>query len=217
MSGAVIQLIVLAAIAVFVAIRLSSVLGTRDGYEAPIEPRDTAEPARDFEVIEGGLEEDISDHFEIDSDNGQAIVAMKRVEPSFNVTEFLSGARQAYEMILMAFENDDRDTLEEFLAPDVYEGFSAALDERADKGLTVEADFIGVRDLKLSGAIFDEATKAAELTVSFTGELTSVVTDYEGNVVEGSKTEIKRQKDTWTFERVMGSENPNWILVATGA
>ena len=216
MSGGIIQLLVLAAIAVFVAIRLSSVLGTRDGYEAPAEPQDKSVPERDFEVIEGGLEQDISDHFDLDSTQGKAVMSMKEAEPSFNLTEFLSGARQAYEMILMAFENDDRDTLETFLAADVYEGFSAALDERADKGLTVEAEFIGVRDLKLVNAGFNEMTNAAELTVSFTGELTSVVKDYEGTVVEGSKSEIKRQKDSWTFERVMGADDPNWVLVATG-
>ncbi|MEM0976233.1 MAG: Tim44/TimA family putative adaptor protein [Pseudomonadota bacterium] len=216
MSGPVIQLLVLAAIAIFVAMRLSSVLGTRDGFEAPVDPKTERKPARDFEIIEGGLDEDITDHFDADSPEGQALAEMKRAERSFNVTEFLSGARQAYEMILMAFENDDRDTLESFLAPDVYEGFAAALDERADKGLTVDAEFVGVRDIKLVGATFDTSNNMAELTISFTGELTSVVKDYDGQVVEGSKSEIKRQKDVWTFARLMGTEDPNWQLVATG-
>ncbi|MEO1562347.1 MAG: Tim44/TimA family putative adaptor protein [Pseudomonadota bacterium] len=215
MGGPVIQLVVLAGIALFVAIRLSSVLGTRDGYEAPIEPK-KVNKTHDFEVIEGGLDQDIADHFDVESSEGKALAEMKQAESSFNITEFLGGARQAYEMILMAYENDDRDTLEAFLAEDVYEGFSAALDERADKGLTVEAEFIGVRDLKMVGATFDSGAKFAEVTVAFTGELTSVVKDYDGNIVEGSKTEIKRQKDVWTFGRVMGSDDPNWQLVATG-
>ena len=48
------------------------------------------------------------------------------------------------------------------------------------------------------------------------GELTSVMRDAEGNVVEGDANEIRRQKDIWTFARKMGAQNPNWQLVATG-
>ena len=27
---------------------------------------------------------------------------------------------------------------------------------------------------------------------------------------------IKKQRDVWTFARIMGSDDPNWKLVATG-
>jgi predicted lipid-binding transport protein (Tim44 family) len=52
--------------------------------------------------------------------------------------------------------------------------------------------------------------------VRFVGELTSVVKNAAGEVVEGNPNEIKRQKDVWTFARKMGMDNPNWQLVATG-
>ncbi|MEO0342524.1 MAG: Tim44/TimA family putative adaptor protein [Pseudomonadota bacterium] len=217
MGGPLIQLLVLAGIAIFVAFHLSSILGTRDGFEPnPEDDVESKKSRRGFEVIEGGLDQDISDHFDLDSAEAKALMSMKAAEPEFTVEEFMSGARQAYEMILMAFENDDRDVLEQFLAEDVYEGFSAALDERADKGLIVEAEFIGLRDIKMAGVTFDEAAKFAEVTMSFTGELSSVVKDHDGKVVEGSKSEIKRQKDVWTFARTMGADDPNWELVATG-
>ena len=50
----------------------------------------------------------------------------------------------------------------------------------------------------------------------FVGELTSVVRNAEGEIVEGNPTEIKRQRDVWTFARDMGADDPNWQLVATG-
>ena len=56
----------------------------------------------------------------------------------------------------------------------------------------------------------------AEITVRFSGELTSVVRNKAGDVVEGKPDEIKRQRDIWTFARAMGSDDPNWLLVATG-
>ena len=218
MGEAAIQLIVLAAIALFLILRLRSVLGTREGFEPTVEAQaPMRERASNFEVIEGGVDQDIADHVDVESEMGQALRAMKTKEPGFSVGEFLSGAGQAYEMILMAYENDDRETLENLLADDVYEGFSEALDARADQGLRVDAEFVGLRENRLYDASFDVTSGLAEITLKFQGELTSVVTDIDGKVVEGSKTDIKRQKDIWTFARVMGSEDPNWELVATEA
>ena len=34
--------------------------------------------------------------------------------------------------------------------------------------------------------------------------------------IEGDAKKIKRQKDSWTFARTMGSDDPNWKLIATG-
>ena len=52
--------------------------------------------------------------------------------------------------------------------------------------------------------------------MSFIGEMTSVVKNSSGEIVEGDSKQIKRQKDTWTFSKDILSDNPNWILVATG-
>jgi len=216
------QLIILAAIAVFLILRLRSVLGTRTGFEGPPDrlsqaPQTASKDERPFEVIEGGgTDQDIADHVEVESDAGKALAAMKREEPDFFVSDFLAGSRQAYEMILMAYESGDLETLREFLAPDVYAGFEAAVEERDEKGFTVDARFIGVREMKLKEARFDDLDNVADITVRFVGELTSVVRNAEGDVVEGDPSEIKRQADVWTFSRLMGSDNPNWLLVATG-
>jgi predicted lipid-binding transport protein (Tim44 family) len=219
MSSPVIQLLVLAAIAIFLILRLRDVLGTREGFEKPAVTRkaDQSEEKRgQFQVIEGGPDADIADHVPEGSEAAKALAAMKAAEPSFNVGEFLGGARGAYEMILMAFEAGDLAKIRPFLADDVYESFAAVVEERARKGLTVEADFVGLRELKLLDAEFDPATREGEVTVRFIGEVTSVVRDKSGEIVEGNPKEVKRQKDAWTFGRIMGSENPNWLLVATG-
>lgn len=68
----------------------------------------------------------------------------------------------------------------------------------------------------LKDATFDTDTGEAEMKVRFVGELTSVVRDKGGDIIEGSKSSIKQQKDVWTFARVVGSDDPNWRLVATG-
>jgi len=218
MNTAIIQLLVLAGIAVFLILRLRSVLGTREGFETPRTPIDAGPERRNpgFKVIEGGPDPDIIDHVPEDSEAAAALAEMKRAEPSFAVGEFLSGARGAYEMILMGFENGDMEQIRPFLGDDVAETFAEVIKMREDQGLTVEAEFIGVREVSLHDATFVTDTGEANVAVKFVGELISVVHNAKGDLVEGEPGKSKRQKDVWTFERMMGSDDPNWRLVATG-
>lgn len=221
MDSAVLQLLVLAGIAIFLVLRLKSVLGTREGFEKPTIPDNGVAQSRrsgrpEFEVIEGGPDTDISDHAEPGSPTADALAQMKRAEPEFHVGDFLHGARQAYEMILMAFEQGDMDALVPFLARDVYESFMEVVEERERQGLTVQATFVGLRDVRIIGAAFDPDSGEGEVTVRFDAELTSAVRNAAGEIVEGDLNEIKRQKDIWTFARRMGVDDPNWQLVATG-
>lgn len=216
MNSPLIQLLVLAGIAVFLILRLKSVLGTREGFEKPKAPAPTAPSNRpEFEVIEGGPDRDITDHVPEESQMAQDLAAMKRVEPDFSVTEFVQGARAAYEMIIMGFEKGDLNEIQPFLAEEVYEAFVDGVAAREDQGLIIEAEFIGVRETAVQAVMFDKDSNLAEISMRFVGELTSVVRDKAGDVIEGSPTEVKRQKDTWTFARTMGADDPNWLLVAT--
>ena len=96
------------------------------------------------------------------------------------------------------------------------ETFADVVEAREKEGLTIDATFVGVRELALADAAFNKKTREGEVTVKFVGELTSVVRDKDGEIIEGNPKEIKRQKDVWTFARKMGSDDPNWLLVATG-
>lgn len=217
MNGPIIQLLVLAGIAVFLILKLRSVLGTREGYEKPFE-QERSEPSRrsSFEVIDGGPDLDITDHVPENSEAAKALAEMKRKEPSFTVNEFLRGARGAYEMILMGFEAGDLASIKPYLSEDVYDSFASVVADREKKGLTIEANFIGISELALNDATLDDKTNEAELSVRYIGELTSIVRDKGGDIIEGDEKKVKRQKDVWTFARTMGENDPNWILVATG-
>jgi predicted lipid-binding transport protein (Tim44 family) len=218
MNSSLLQLLVLAGIAVFLILKLRAVLGTREGFEKPPLPADSArsKAKRGFEVIEGGLDRDISDHVADGSDAANALALMKQAEPSFSVSEFLKGARGAYEMILMAFERGEIDDIRPFLNDEVEASFAQAINAREREGLTIEAKFVGLREMTIEDAEFDETTITGEVTVRFLGELTSVVRDKAGVVVDGHPTNVKRQRDSWTFARRMGVQDPNWQLVATG-
>ena len=217
MSAQMIELLILFAIAAFVLFRLKSVIGTRTGYEAPPDylTRDRAQPqARPGEVAEDEGEAGLGRP--VPENARPALAAMREAEPEFSLSEFLDGARGAYEMILMAYEAGDRSTFKGLLSPEVFAAFDTMIAEREGKGLKVDARFIGVRDLRLEGASFDPDTGEGELTLRFVGELITAVRDSEGRVVEGDPNEVRRQTDVWTFSRRMGSKDPNWLLSATG-
>lgn len=218
MNSPLIQLLVLAGIAIFLILRLKSVLGTREGFEKPpVSKQPESSTRRDFEVIEGGPDRDITDHVPEGSPQAQEFAAMKRIEPAFSLADFVQGARGAYEMIVMGFERGNLKEIEPFLAEDVFETFVGVVSAREDQGLTIEAEFVGVRETAVQDVHFDKDSNRAEITMRFVGELTSVVRDRGGDIVEGSPTSVKRQKDVWTFARVMGTDDPNWLLVATDA
>lgn len=219
MSNPLIQLIVLAGIAIFLILRLRNVLGTRDGFEPEKKIEAPENQRRKFEVIDGTAEAgdlDIADHVDPDSPAAEALTAMKRAEPSFSVGQFLSGARSAYEMIIMSFEKGDLSPVRAFLSDEVAEAFQSVIDQRKAAGQTVEAQFLGVRETGLAGAEFDPATSEGEVTVRFVGELIAATRDADGNVVEGDPKSARKQRDQWTFARRMGQNDPNWRLVATG-
>lgn len=218
MNSPVIQLLVLAGIAVFLILRLRSVLGTREGFEKPrvrkLEPSRRSTP--DLEVIDGGPDPDVVDYVDADSDAATALTAMKTVDRSFSVREFLSGGRGAYEMILTGFEKGKLAEIKPFLSDDVHEAFAGVVEDREKNGLSVNFTFIGISETTLVDAEYNEATKEAQISIKFIAESTSAVYDNGGDLIEGSPTEIKKQRDVWTFGRTMGTGDPNWFLVATG-
>ncbi|SMX41186.1 Tim44/TimA family putative adaptor protein [Octadecabacter ascidiaceicola] len=218
MNSPVIQLLVLAGIAIFLILRLRSVLGTREGFEKPRTQKPTPKrrtgPA--LEVIDGGPDPDVTDYVDADSDTGKALSAMKAADRTFNVREFVRGARGAYEMILTGFEKGELAEIKPFLSDDVYEAFAGVVEAREKDGLSVNFTFVGISETTLVGAEFDNATNEGEISVKFVSESTSAVYDKGGDLKEGSTTDIKKQRDIWTFGRTMGTGDPNWFLVATG-
>lgn len=220
MSNAVIQLLVLAGVAIFLVLRLRNVLGTREGFEKPpvlVPGPDAVKSRRDADLSEAGSDRDITDQVPDGSEAARALAAMKQVEPSFSVGQFLQGARGAYEMILTAFDKGDLERIRPFLSPEVFDSFSSVVNTRKEKGLRVESQFVGLRELALSDAQFDRSSGEAEVSVRFVGELVSAVRDASGQVVEGNPKEARKQRDVWTFARKMGANDPNWQLVATGS
>jgi predicted lipid-binding transport protein (Tim44 family) len=222
--------IIFLVIAVVIFMRLGSVLGRRTGNEpSPSEPRMKAPTgARNDNVVSLPSRdrappvpasapdlEPLSRYAPPGTPLHEQLVAITQADPAFDPEHFLSGAKAAYEMIVVAFAEGDRTTLKNLLANDVYEGFLGAIAERESLGQKAELTFVGIEEAKITGAEVDG--RVARISIRFVSELISVTRDKEGAVVDGDPTEVQTIRDAWTFSRDLGSRDPNWKLVATEA
>jgi len=223
--------IIFLVIAVVVFMRLASVLGRRTGNEPRFDPtvKPSPAPSGNDNVVSlpragrvpsprGANEPDLEAlkaHGEPGSRVYEGLAAIAREEPGFDADHFLEGARAAYEMIVTAFAEGDRQTLKNLLAPDVYEGFVEAIAEREAAGERNELTFVGLEEARIVDAELERRT--ARITVRFTSEVISVTRDAAGTVVHGDPTSVQTNRDAWTFAREAGARDPNWKLVATEA
>ena len=231
-------------VAAFVLWKLRSVLGTRGGAEPPARPRPAPRQVDRSQVDRSGAgrtnddnvvqmpnarpvragrpsaEEDV-DHAAIvrHADGNDAVrrglEAVARRDPDFDPDTFVEGARAAYEMIVTAFAEGDRETLRNLLSAEVYDSFSAALNDRRSRGETVESSFVGIEQSKIVEAGLDG--DEAQVTVSFVSQMVSATRDADGEVVDGDPQEVGEVTDVWTFARSVISADPNWKLIATDA
>ena len=214
------QIFILAAVAIFLFWRLRAVLGSRDGFEKNIKNVKTSKKViKSPNIIEepskADPDDDIFDYVEENSRSADVFKKMKEFDSDFSVNKFVSGAKMAYEIIIMAFENGDTEKLGGLLEQKVLKSFKSVIEKRKKDGLVIEAKFIGLRDIRIIDASFSEKTKIADITLSFKSEISTVVKDAEGSVVEGHPDEIKKQKDTWVFTKDLSKKSPIWLLKST--
>jgi predicted lipid-binding transport protein (Tim44 family) len=144
-----------------------------------------------------------------------ALDRMAENDPSFTPRSFVDGAKLAYEMIIEAFAKGDKPALKSLLSRDVFDGFASAIDSRLALGQRVESRFVGIDKAKIQQASLNG--RKATITMEFVSELISATYDEAGEVIDGDPKEIRQVTDVWTFERDVGSRDPNWKLVATEA
>jgi predicted lipid-binding transport protein (Tim44 family) len=226
--------IIFLALAVFIFLRLRSVLGQRTGRERPpydpYAPRDAVRgatndnvvtlPGRTAETAQKPIETvEPAERWKGIAEAGSPIAAgldaIAREEPGFDAQHFVAGARAAYEMIVMAYAEGDRRALKNLLSKEVYDGFEAAIREREGRGETVETRFVAIDKSDITGA--EVRGRTAQVTLRFVSQLISVTRDKAGNVIDGNPEKVTEVTDVWTFARDLSSRDPNWKLVATEA
>jgi predicted lipid-binding transport protein (Tim44 family) len=227
--------IIFLALAVFIFLRLRSVLGQRTGRErppydpysardpvrSPASDKVVALPVRGAEPAAQPAEpaEPPGERWKGVAEQGSAVAtgldAIVVEDKEFDPKHFLAGARAAYEMIVTAFAEGDRRNLKNLLSREVYDGFESAIREREGRGETTETRFVSIDKAEITGA--ELRGKTAQITVRFVSQLVSVTHDRTGAVIDGSPEKVTEVTDVWTFAHDISSRDPNWKLVATEA
>ena len=230
--------IIFLALAVFIFLRLRSVLGQRTGRERPpfdpystrdavrspasdkvvtLPPRPAAEqppPTRPVEAAPAA-----ADRWKGVAETGTpaaaGLDALVAVDPTFDVKHFIAGARAAYEMIVTAFAEGDRRQLRSLLSREVFDGFDAALTEREGRGETAETRFVSIDGSTITAV--EVRGRTAQITIRFVSKLVSATHDRSGAVIDGNAEKVTDVTDVWTFARDVSSRDPNWKVVATEA
>ena len=226
--------IIFLALAVFIFLRLRNVLGQRTGNERP--PYDRA--ARN--VVPGAPDSNVvpmpgtvidqaplapaaevtppADRWKEIAETGtplaQGLDTLVAQDSSFDPRHFLSGARSAYEMIVLAFANGDRRALKDLLSSEVYDSFEAAIKDRERQERKTETRFVSIDKAEIVSA--EARDRASQLTVRFVSQMISVTRDKTGAIVDGNPDKVADITDVWTFARDPTSRDPNWKLVGTG-
>ena len=145
----------------------------------------------------------------------EGLLALHRVDASFDPEHFMRGAKQAYEMTVTAFAEGNRKTLRNLLSREVFEGFVAAISEREGRGDQIDQSFVGINKAELIE--IDMKKTSAQITVKFVSEIITATRDKAGTVMAGDPKKIKEVIDIWTFARDTTARDPNWKLIATQA
>jgi predicted lipid-binding transport protein (Tim44 family) len=200
----VLELIIFAGLAAIVLYQLYAVLGRRVGRQPGEGP--TAEGAGATVRPLDRAPDPVDDGVEL-----TGLAAVKAKDPSFDMTTFLAGSKQAYEMIVKAFAGHDRPTLRNLLAPKILADFEAAIDAREAEGRTESVEFFHPprADLEKAEVVSGDL---ALLTVRFLAEFRSRTKGPEGEGVDDRRT-----AELWTFERRLKNKDPNWALVHVDA
>ncbi len=214
-------IVILALVALFIGLRLYSVLGERTGHEQrPIlKPADN-EQADTMGEAAKPLIPSAPRSMPIEGDEyayvpmaGPGVRALLAADPSFDVARFLDGAKSAYRLILESFWKGDLEGMRPYVDNHVFEAFEGAVETRTKDGLVLDNRLVAIDQAVISGAEVERGI--ALLTVRFEADIAAITRNAGGEVVAGSMSDAVQTRDSWTFRRDVAANDPNWLLVET--
>ncbi len=121
------------------------------------------------------------------------------IEENFSEETFLIGAKKAFEIIVSSYKENNIDAADQLLSSKVLKFFREQIQAH-----NIEYDSFQITELKASILNIEVAKNIARIKVLFEST--------QKNLVK-KKSETLNIQDIWTFEKTLGSTNPNWVLV----
>lgn len=214
------NIIVLAAVAAFILLRYRSMLGEQRGRD-PNEIKKRKAELEDVERIIQLPQKAETQKLELtkeilapyDDATRMAFLAFQRIDTDFNPDDFLEGAKSAFEMLVTAYREGDRETLKMLLSRELYDNFDKALKAEEAEGKRTQGTVVAIskaeiREAKLKG-------NQATISVQFSSDQIQVTRDKDNVIIEGDASHEVEIDDHWVFTRDLKSLNPNWTIIET--
>jgi predicted lipid-binding transport protein (Tim44 family) len=210
-------IVILALVALFIGLRLYSVLGERTGHEQqpilkPADPDARIDPRVSQPAPAPPTSADSGDMAFVPT-AGPGVRAILAADPTFDVGRFVEGSKAAYRLILEAFWKGELDAVRSHIDDHVYETFNGAVEQRTKDGLVLDNRLVAIEQTVISEASLDRSV--ATLTVRFEADIAAVTRNAAGEVVAGSLSDAVQTRDLWTFRRDLSTRDPNWLLIET--
>jgi predicted lipid-binding transport protein (Tim44 family) len=134
-----------------------------------------------------------------DGPGAEGIAAISAAQKGFSPEAFVEASRQAYAMIVTAYGNGDEAALQPLVDRDVFEAYKTSMAERRASNAT-KIEVLRISDARIVHA-------------SLIGKTASIDMAFSADLADGSDG-LRAADEIWTFERVIDSRDPNWLLSA---
>ena len=198
------DILIFGVIAIFLIFRLKNILGTKTGLEETnINKKDGDEKYSNIVTLKSK------------TNNLENIELNKilKVDPNFNVVDFLSGSKTFFEMVLRGFVDGNLENIKNFTKDSVLKSFKTAINERNKEQ---EILIIDLKSILKNEIINSKISRSAiKISVIFESLQVRALSDKNGKIIDGDKEKEILVKDEWIFERKIKEKNPNWTLIET--
>jgi len=198
------DILIFGVIAVFLILRLKNILGTKTGIDDPDVSKEQS--TKRFSSI-------VPLKTNINETSTTEIQKILKVDPQFNVDDFLAGSEMFFKMVLECFVNGNIDNIEEYTKPSVLESFKNAINDRIQEK---EIEIIELSSIKKHEVLSASITKTSiKIRVLFETFQIRALMDKDKKIIDGDKDNEILVKDEWVFERKINTNNQNWVLIET--
>ena len=198
------DILIFGVIAIFLILRLKNILGTKTG----IDDQDVSkeQSSKRFSNI-------VPLKTNINETPTTEIQKILKVDPKFNVDDFLAGSEMFFKMVLECFVNGNIDNIKEYTKPSVLKSFKNAINDRIREK---EIEIIELSSIKKHEILSVNLTKTSiKIKVLFETFQIRALMDKDKKIIDGDKDNEILVKDEWVFERKISTNNQNWILIET--
>ena len=198
------DILIFGIIAIFLIFRLKNILGTKTGFE-------------ETNVNEKNEDKQFTNVVPLKSNKNDVVDLelnkILKVDPNFDVNEFLSGSKNFFEMVLESFVSGNLENIKNFTKSSVFKSFKSAIDERNKEQETLIIDLKSIKENKITKATITKTS--IKLNVLFETLQIRALMDKDDQIIDGNTENEILVKDEWIFERKINDSNPNWTLVET--